>query len=102
MRLKMTRAEHTEHVEITVVGIILANVAHMRWFLRSETSHHALCDRLLRGSSWGSLVGAITAFTLAWLAKTRHRGEIAVFDTCSMGLAMVSSAHCCCYFCRWL
>lgn len=44
----MTRVEHAEQLETPMLGIISANVAYLKGFVMSETSHHGLYGHFRR------------------------------------------------------
>lgn len=44
----MVNPEHTEQLGAPILIIILADVAHVRCFVQSKTSYHALCGHILR------------------------------------------------------
>lgn len=52
------KVEHTEQVRLPTLGIVLANVAHMRRLIRQgEISHHLLYVHFLRDRFGASLRG---------------------------------------------
>lgn len=53
----MTKIEQTEHQGAPMLGIAFADVAHMRCFMRSETSYYALSDHFSR-DNFGAWLGA--------------------------------------------
>lgn len=57
----MMKGEHTEQLATPVLGIVSVNVAHMKLCMRSETSHHVLCEQFLGDIFEAGLAGVIAA-----------------------------------------
>lgn len=56
MFIKMTEAEHTEHLGIPTPGIVFASAVHVGSFVQSESSCHALDGHFLR-DRFGAFLG---------------------------------------------
>lgn len=72
----MTKSERTEKLVILMLGIVFANVAHMKHFAQSETSYHALCGHFLRDSFQAGLGGGYRGMTRSlylWYWKRQGR-----------------------------